>query len=134
MATNQTGVSIVIKAWLPVSGSISEQIASLQMVETAHSTGDYAELLKAAKVEDIKTEQKTRRIEEPTSVRLDAETARHLECVDDETGEIVQQSIASREDASGLKEAFDKVEPAGTIGGAEIVGDDEPAPAKRKRA
>lgn len=61
---NQTGIAIVIKAWLPVSGSISEQIAKLQLVETAHASGDYAELLKAATVEDIKTEQKTRRIED----------------------------------------------------------------------
>lgn len=64
MATNQTGIAIIIKAWLPVSGTIKEQIASLKIVETAHESGDYAELLKAASVEDIKTEQKTRRVED----------------------------------------------------------------------
>lgn len=70
MATNQTGIAIIIKAWLPVSGPISEQITKLQMVEAAHSTGDYAELLKAASVEDIKTEQKTRRVEDaPTTIQ-----------------------------------------------------------------
>lgn len=71
MATNQTGIAIIIKAWLPVSGPIKEQIASLQMVEAAHETGDYAELLKAASVEDIKTEQKTRRVEDAPATLQD---------------------------------------------------------------
>jgi len=67
MATNQTGIAIIIKAWLPVAGPISEQIAKLQMVEDAHKSGDYATLLKTATVEEVKTEQKTRRVDEPAA-------------------------------------------------------------------
>ncbi|MDX0262444.1 hypothetical protein GOC60_14775 [Sinorhizobium meliloti] len=88
---NQNGIFIVLKAWLPVTGSISEQIAKLQMVEKAHASGDYAELLGAAKVEEIKTEQKTRRIEDEPAAPTETE------------------------DASGLKQEFDNVPPVGDI-------------------
>ena len=64
MAKNQTGIAIVVKAWLPLGGSLESQIASLQLVKNAHATGDYTALLNAAKVEDVKAEQKTRRVED----------------------------------------------------------------------
>jgi hypothetical protein len=63
MATNQPGVAIVIKAWLPVEGDLEAQIAALSLVKQAHETGDYSALLASAKVDEVKTEQKTRRIE-----------------------------------------------------------------------
>jgi len=63
---NQTGIAINIIAWLPITGSIAEQIAALRLVESAHETGDYAELLKAAKIEGVKADQKTRRIPDGT--------------------------------------------------------------------
>lgn len=63
MAQNQTGIAIVIKAWLPAGKSLDEQFEALSIVKTAHATGDYAPLLAAASVEEVKTEQKTRRIE-----------------------------------------------------------------------
>lgn len=101
---NQNGIFIVLKAWLPVTGSISEQIAKLQMVEKAHASGDYAELLGAAKVEEIKTEQKTRRVDdEPVTTTENS------------------QGTGTEEDASGLKQEFDNVPPAGDI-------DADPAP------
>ncbi|RUX03173.1 MAG: hypothetical protein E5V51_00105 [Mesorhizobium sp.] len=61
---NQTGIAIVIKAFLPTGKTLDEQFAALSIVKTAHETSDYAALLKAASIEDVKTEQKTRRIEE----------------------------------------------------------------------
>lgn len=64
MAKNQTGIAIVVKAWLPLGPGLDGQIKSLQLVKDAHATGDYTALLNAAKVEDVKAEQKTRRIED----------------------------------------------------------------------
>lgn len=61
---NQTGIAIVIKAFLPTSKSLDEQFAALSIVKTAHETSDYSALLKAASIEEVKTEQKTRRIED----------------------------------------------------------------------
>lgn len=63
MAQNQTGIAIVIKAFLPTGKTLDETFAALSIVKTAHETGDYAPLLAAAKVEEVKTEQKTRRVE-----------------------------------------------------------------------
>lgn len=73
---NQTGIAITIKAWLPVTGPISEQIAKLQLVENAHASGDYAELLKASTVEDVKAEQKTRRMDDAPQAAQPAEVER----------------------------------------------------------
>lgn len=61
---NQTGIAIVIKAFLPTGKTLDEQFEALSIVKNAHAAGDYSELLKAATVEEVKTEQKTRRIEE----------------------------------------------------------------------
>lgn len=63
MATNQTGIAIVIKAFLPTGKTLDETFAALSIVKQAHETGDYAPLLAAASVEEVKTEQKTRRVE-----------------------------------------------------------------------
>lgn len=62
MAQNQTGIAIVIKAWLPAGKALDEQFEALSIVKQAHATGDYAPLLAAASVEEVKTEQKTRRV------------------------------------------------------------------------
>lgn len=64
MATNQTGIFIGIKAFLPTGKSLDEQFAALSLVKAAHETGDYAALLAAAKIDEVKTEQKTRRVED----------------------------------------------------------------------
>ncbi|RWF74520.1 MAG: hypothetical protein E5X15_09935 [Mesorhizobium sp.] len=61
---NQTGIAIVIKAFLPTGKSLDEQFEALSIVKTAHETSDYSALLKAASIEEVKTEQKTRRIED----------------------------------------------------------------------
>lgn len=66
MAINQSGIAIVIKAFLPTGKTLDEQFAALSIVKTAHETCDYAALLRAAQDVEIKTEAKTRRIEEPT--------------------------------------------------------------------
>jgi hypothetical protein len=60
---NQTGIVIVIKAFLPTGKTLDEQFAALSLVKEAHENGDYSELLQAAKIAEVKTEQKTRRIE-----------------------------------------------------------------------
>lgn len=78
MAQNQTGIAIVIKAFLPTGKTLDETFAALSIVKQAHETGDYAPLLAAAKVEEVKTEQKTRRIEietAPQAVEAEANVA-----------------------------------------------------------
>lgn len=67
MATNQTGIAIVIKAWLPAGKTLDEQFEALSIVKQAHETGDYSALLAASSVEEVKTEQKTRRMAEPVA-------------------------------------------------------------------
>lgn len=68
MATNQTGIAIVIKAFLPTGKTLDETYAALTVVKTAHETGNYAPLLALAKIDEVKTEQKTRRFEEPVAI------------------------------------------------------------------
>lgn len=68
MATNQTGIAIVIKAWLPAGKTLDEQFEALSLVKNAHETSDYSALLAASRVEEVKTEQKTRRMEETPDV------------------------------------------------------------------
>jgi hypothetical protein len=61
---NQTGIAITIKAFLPTGKTIDEQFRALSIVKEAHELGTYSTLLNAAIVEEVKTEQKTRRIED----------------------------------------------------------------------
>lgn len=67
MAINQQGIAIVIKAFLPTGKTLDEQFNALSIVKTAHETGDYSPLLAASQDVEVKTEQKTRRIEEPAA-------------------------------------------------------------------
>lgn len=62
--SNVTGIAIVIKAFLPAGKTLDEQFNALSLVKTAHETGDYAPLLAAAQIDEVKTEQKTRRVED----------------------------------------------------------------------
>jgi hypothetical protein len=71
MAQNQTGIAIVIKAWLPAGKNLDEQFEALSIVKQSHATGDYAPLLAAAKVEEVKTEQRTRRMEREEELEED---------------------------------------------------------------
>lgn len=64
MATNQTGIAIVIKAFLPTGKTIDEQFNTLSLVKAAHESGDYSAVLAAAHIDEVKSEQKTRRVEE----------------------------------------------------------------------
>jgi len=70
---NQTGIAIVVRAFLPTGKTLDEQFAALSAVKAAHETGDYAALLKIATIDDVKTEQKTRRVEEPAPASPDPE-------------------------------------------------------------
>lgn len=71
MATNQNVIAIQIKAFLPTGKTLDEQFAALSIVKTAHETGDYSALLKAAQDVEIKTEAKTRRVEQAAPAQLD---------------------------------------------------------------
>lgn len=71
---NQTGIAIVVKAFLPTGKTLDEQFNALSIVKTAHETGDYAPLLAAASVEEVKAEQKTRRIDDPVEPSPEPQT------------------------------------------------------------
>jgi hypothetical protein len=73
MATNQTGIAIVIRAFLPTGKTLDETFAALSIVKQAHETGDYSPLLAAATVEEVKTEQKTRRVNAAPAISEAAE-------------------------------------------------------------
>ena len=79
MATNQSGIAIVIKAFLPTGKTLDEQFAALSIVKQAHETGDYAALLKAAQDAEVKTEAKTRRVEEPVPAPVASDPAPEAE-------------------------------------------------------
>lgn len=61
---NQQGIAIVIKAFMATGKTLNEQFEALSKVKTAHETGDYSEVLKASTIDEVKAEQKTRRIED----------------------------------------------------------------------
>ncbi len=63
MAVNQSGIAISIKAFLPTGKTLDEAFNALSLVKAAHESGNYTALLAAAQIDEIKTEQKTRRIE-----------------------------------------------------------------------
>ncbi len=64
MAKHVQGIAITIKAFLPTGSTIDEQFAALSVVKEAHASGDYSKVLAAAKIDEVKSEQKTRRIED----------------------------------------------------------------------
>lgn len=61
---NVSGIAIVIKAFLPTGKTLDEQFAALSIVKDAHASGDYSPLLAAAQIDEVKTEQKVRRVED----------------------------------------------------------------------
>lgn len=98
---NITGIAITIKAFLPTGKTIDEQFAALSIVKEAHASGDYSKVLAAAKIDEVKSEQKTRR-------------------VDDEP-----VNTTEPQDDSGLTEMFEAV---GTDAPAENEQSDEAVP------
>ena len=103
---NQTGIQITIKAWLPTGKTLDEQFEALSIVKTAHASSDYAALLKAAKIEGVQTEQKTRRFEDaPTTTQ----TASGEQQQGEQAGEqpsTEQPANAADDDGKGLTDAL----------------------------
>ena len=137
---NQSGIAITIKAFLPTGKTLDEQFAALSIVKDAHESGDYTALLKAAGVDEVKTEQKTRRIEdvvpaptgEPQLTGSGANERSHEEgdaplASSGTEGQSISTNSPQNADESGIKAEFDKVEPAGEID--PVVDEaDEPVP------
>ena len=61
---NVSGIAIVIKAFLPTGKTLDEQFAALSIVKNAHASGDYSPLLATAQIDEVKAEQKVRRMED----------------------------------------------------------------------
>ncbi|UOF80347.1 hypothetical protein [Caudoviricetes sp.] len=70
MAINQPGVAITIKAFLPTGKTLDEQFIALSIVKDAKDSGNYDLLLAAAHDVSIKTEAKTRRVEDVEPAQL----------------------------------------------------------------
>lgn len=119
---NQTGIAITIRAFLPTGKTLDEQFTALSIVKTAHETGDYAPLLAAATVDDVKTEQRTRRVDETAAVVRPAD-----DTAERHKPELVEAG-AQPVDAPGLP-ADEPAETPATPSSAE-----EPAKGRRKAA
>ena len=52
---NVKGIAITIRAFLPTGKTVDEQFAALSLVKDAHASGDYSALLKAAKIDEVKS-------------------------------------------------------------------------------
>ena len=118
MAVNQQGIAISIRAFLPMGKSLDDQLAALSLVKTAHETGDYAALLTAAQDVEVKTDQKTRRVEITKEMISDPSVPVEAKPAHFETPAATQQA---RED-----DALAQVEP-------ETPLPLDPTPAKRGR-
>lgn len=129
MAVNQSGIAISIKAFLPTGKTLDEAFNALSLVKAAHESGDYTALLAAAQIDEIKTEQKTRRIE---IVDITPQEAKEM------TAEQLQATTAAIEpDLTPLPETAPMGEPSlqdvadyGTDDGAglAVVEDSRPLP------
>lgn len=65
MARNQTGLAITIKAFLVLKpNDINQNLAALTLAKEAHETGNYSALIAAASIDEVKVEQKSRRVED----------------------------------------------------------------------
>lgn len=91
--SNVTGIAIVVKAFLPTGKTLDEQFAALSIVKTAHETGDYAPLLAAAQIDEVKTEQKTRRMDDAPKAEPLADDAPDFAEVDEDSSD-AEQTLA----------------------------------------
>lgn len=96
MARNQSGLSISIKAFLVLKpNDLNQNLSALTLAKEAHETGDYTALLAAASVDEVKVEQKSRRVDDEPVAPV-AEPAPLLDAMQGETA----------------PEAFEEVKPA----------------------
>lgn len=73
MAVNQSGIAIVIRAFLPMGKTLDDQLNALTLVKKAHESGDYSGVLAVAQIEDVKADKKTRRIDDPVKPEPETE-------------------------------------------------------------
>lgn len=109
---NISGIAVTIKAFLPTGKTLDEQFAALTLVKEAHASGDYSKVLSAAKIDDVKAEQKTRRVEDAPSTTTTTTTA----------------EVDNGGETTGAETANDGDEMAGEPGEAQgEAGDDDKA-------
>jgi hypothetical protein len=64
MARTQPGLVISIKAFIPLTRDLNQNLEALTLAKQAHETGDYSHLIAAATVDEVKVEQRSRRVED----------------------------------------------------------------------
>lgn len=108
--SNVTGIAIVIKAFLPTGKTLDEQFTALSIVKTAHETGDYSPLLAASQIDEIKTEQKTRRIDDAPVIA--PEQAEPVEPTGTIAGAQIEGDDAGEQDLPLRDLSADPIDPA----------------------
>jgi hypothetical protein len=116
MARNQTGLAITIKAFLVLKpNDINQNLEALTLAKEAHETGDYSKLIASASIDEVKVEQRSRRVED-APVAADAE----------EPGPLLQAMEAGEADEpvgfassrSGISSGEERVDPEDVAGEA----------------
>jgi hypothetical protein len=64
MARTQAGLVISIKAFIPLTRDLNQNLEALTLAKQAHESGDYSALIAAAQVDEVKVEQRSRRVED----------------------------------------------------------------------
>ena len=65
MAHIQNGLSITIKAFIQLKPrDLNHQLEMLTLAKQAHETGDYAALISAAQINEVRVEQKSRKVDD----------------------------------------------------------------------
>lgn len=126
MAINQPGIAINIKAFLPTGKTLDEQFNALTIVKTAHETGDYSALLAASQDVEVKTESKTRRIEEKPEPQA-ATTPEPTECQDAPIG-LTEMPETAPEGEPSLQDVADYGVDDGAGMAAPVKQDNQPEP------
>ncbi len=83
MARNQNGLAISIKAFIPMrANDLDQNLTVLTLAKTAHETGDYAALIAAASIDEVKVEQRSRRVEDAPEAPAAAEPGPLLQAME----------------------------------------------------
>lgn len=98
MARNQSGLAISIKAFLVMKpNDLDQNLKALTLAKEAHETGDYTALLAAASVDEVKVEQKSRRVEDEPASTASLEPAPLLDAMQGEPAPEAQSDEAQAE-------------------------------------
>lgn len=113
MARNQNGLAISIKAFIPMrANDLNQNLEVLTLAKTAHETGDYAALIAAASIDEVKVEQKSRRVEDAPETPAAAEPGPLLAAMEEPTPAPEEAPAAFSSRRQGISTGEDRGEAA----------------------